>query len=31
LKLTVVDADGDKKKGMMVLHPQSVFPCLTAR
>jgi len=27
LKLTVVDADGNKKKGTTVLHPQNVFPC----
>jgi len=31
LKLTVVDANGNKKKGTMVLHPQNVFPCDATR
>jgi len=31
LKLTVADANGNKKKGTMVLHPQNVFPCAATR
>jgi hypothetical protein len=27
LKLTVVDGNGNKKKGTTVLHPQNIFPC----
>jgi von Willebrand factor type A domain len=27
LKLTVVDANGNKKKGTTALHPQNIFPC----
>ena len=27
LKLTVVEANGNKKKGATVLHPQKIFPC----
>jgi hypothetical protein len=30
LKLTVVEANGNKKKGTTVLHPQNIFPCNVA-
>ena len=31
LKLTVVDANGGKKKGAVALHPQNMFPCAAPR
>jgi Mg-chelatase subunit ChlD len=30
LKLAVVDTNGDKKKGTMVLYPRNIFPCAAA-
>jgi hypothetical protein len=30
VKLTVVDTNGNKKKGTIVLYPQNIFPCAVA-